>query len=72
MKAVSLMALYTVVKRHKLEPINGAWHVTDEMVAEAVAIDEMQGVTPPSQEELAAIVEGKEPGWEEVEWEDLE
>jgi hypothetical protein len=69
--AVSASAMMTVIKRHKLEPINGEWHITKEMIAEAAAIDERQGQKPPSPEKLAAIVEGREPDWEVVDEEDL-
>ena len=39
-RAITLHALMAVIERHKLEPVNGEYHFTDEMLAEAAAIDE--------------------------------
>jgi hypothetical protein len=71
MKAVSLQSLMAVIERHKLEPVNGRYNLTKKMFKEAAALDRASGHRPPSPEELAAIVEGKELGWEEVSEEDL-
>lgn len=37
---ISIPALMRVVEQHKLQPIDGAFHITDEMAAEAKAIDQ--------------------------------
>jgi hypothetical protein len=59
-----------VIERHKLEPVNGEYHFTDEMLAEATAIDEAWGDRmPPEQlEDLKAAMEGKPNSgdWEKV------
>jgi hypothetical protein len=70
--AVSLQALMTVVERHKLKPVNGEYQLTDEMMAEAAAIDEASGtgMTPEKLADLLAAINGKpqpnDGGWELV------
>ena len=61
MRSVSLTALMTVIRRHKLEPVNGEFQITDEMFAEAAAIDEGQGnsMSPEKFEDLKAAIEGR-------------
>jgi hypothetical protein len=49
-RAVTLHALMAVIERHKLEPVNGEYHFTDEMLAEAAAIDETWGDRMPPKE----------------------
>jgi hypothetical protein len=69
-RAVTLHALMAVIERHKLEPVNGEYHFTDEMLAEAAAIDEAWGerMPPEKLEDLKAAIEGKPNSgdWEEV------
>jgi hypothetical protein len=71
MQAVSLQALMTVIERHKLVPVNDEYQLTNEMLAEALAIDERRG-TGPSPEKLAelkAVIEGKGgPDWQRVDF----
>jgi hypothetical protein len=70
MRAVSIQSLAEVIKRHKLEPVNDQYILTDEMFAEAAAIDERTGRRPSPEKlaELKAIAEGKPPpNWEWVE-----
>jgi hypothetical protein len=70
MRTVTIHALRAVVERHKLEPVNGEYHFTDEMLAEAAAIDEAWGDRMPPEElkDLKAALEGKPNSgdWEEV------
>jgi len=47
MKPINLMSLMTVIKNHKLMPVNGEYKLTEEMIAEATAIDEKQGTSIP-------------------------
>jgi hypothetical protein len=53
MKAVTVTALLTVLKRHGLEQVKDAYEITEEMVAEAAAIDEARGnrISPDEWEE---------------------
>jgi hypothetical protein len=73
MRAISLQALMTVIKRHKIEPVNGQYHFTIEMAAEAAAIDEARGMirdVPPEEfDDLKAAIEGRPNSgkWEAVE-----
>ena len=75
MRTVTLHALMAVIERHKLEPVNGEYHFTDEMLAEAAAIDEAWGDRmPPKQlEDLKAAMEGKPNSgdWEEVDLDEI-
>jgi hypothetical protein len=72
MKAVSLRALLNIIERHKLEPVNGEFHFTDEMIAEAAAIDEANGdLTPEKLEELQAAIEGRHDKWREADPDEL-
>jgi len=64
--AVSLQAIAEVIKRHKLEPVDGQYHLTEEMFAEAATIDERVGRKQPSPSEVQDIVDGKVPGWKTV------
>ena len=59
-RAITLHALMAVIERHKLEPVNGEYHFTDEMLAEAAAIDEAWGdrMPPEELEDLKAALEG--------------
>jgi hypothetical protein len=69
MNAISLQALMTVIERHKLVPVNNEYQLTNEMLAEAAAIDERRGTGPSPEKlrELQAVVEGRGgPGWEMV------
>jgi hypothetical protein len=75
-KAVTLHALMAVIERHKLEPVNGEYHFTDEMLAEAAAIDEAWGdrpLSPEQLEDLKAAMEGKPNSgkWEEVDLDEI-
>jgi hypothetical protein len=64
---ITLQALMAVIRRHKLEPVNGEYHFSDEMAAEAAAIDEANGnLTPEKVEELKAATEGRHDCWQEV------
>ena len=45
MRAVSITARMTVIRRHMLQPVNGELEITDEMFAEAAAIDERRGTS---------------------------
>jgi hypothetical protein len=52
----------TVIRRHKLQPVNDEFQITDEMFAEAAAIDERHGgtgVPPELIEDLYATIEGR-------------
>jgi hypothetical protein len=40
-RVISIEAIATVIKRHKLKPHGGGFHLTDEMMAEAAALDGM-------------------------------
>jgi hypothetical protein len=70
MRAVSLRALLTTIRRHKLEPVNGEYQITGEIIAEAAAVDEAQGTGMPASklEDLKAAIEGKPNSgdWEEA------
>jgi hypothetical protein len=63
MKSFWLDALYAVIRRYKLKPINGEYQISEEMLAEAAAYDERHGTrpsTPPeSLADLKATIEGK-------------
>jgi hypothetical protein len=72
MRAVTLDALIAVIERRKLEAVNDEYQITDEMIAEAAAIDEARGNRSMSLEELEdlkAAIEGRPNSgdWEEVE-----
>jgi hypothetical protein len=74
MKAVSLQALMTVIERHKLEPVDGEYKLTNDMLAEALAIDERRGTGPSPEKlrEIQDVVEGRGgPSWEMKSIEDL-
>src|SRR5262249_25872814 len=75
MKAVSLQALVTVIERHKLKPdANDEYQLTNDMLAEALAIDERRGTGPSPEKlrELQDVVEGRGgPAWERKSIEDL-
>lgn len=75
-RAVTIAALAAVIERHKLEPVNGEYQITDEMIAEATAIDEARGNRPPpssSMEDLKAAIEGKpnSGAWEDVDLDEI-
>jgi hypothetical protein len=78
MKQFSLEALYMVIKRHKLKPVNGEYQITEALAAEAAAYDERHGTkptTPPeSLADLKATVEGKPNTgkWEETDLDQIE
>ena len=46
-RAVSQQALRAVIARRKLEPINGEYHFTTEMLEEAAREDDRCGRNPP-------------------------
>ncbi len=59
----TLASIMAIIKRHKLKPDeNGEYHITDEMMAEAKALDEVQGVKTPPPDHFD--FDGR--GWEEV------
>ena len=60
-ESCQITALVTVICRHKLQPVDGELEVTDEMFAEAAAIDERQGTGMSSDkfEDLKAAIDGK-------------
>jgi hypothetical protein len=67
MRVVSIQSLKAVIERRKLEPVDGQYHLTDEMFAEAAAIDERAGRRPSPEKiaELKAVAEGRPPpNWE--------
>jgi hypothetical protein len=42
-KAISISALMTVIKRHNVKPVNGSYKITKKMKAEALAFDRAHG-----------------------------
>jgi hypothetical protein len=56
-KAVSHNALHQVMRRHGLKPKNGFYSITDDMVAEAQAIDAAAGYKATSL---------TDPGWKKL------
>jgi hypothetical protein len=74
MQAVSMQALMTVIERHKLKPVDGEYKLTNDMLAEALAIDERRGTGPSPEKlrEIQDVVEGRGgPDWEMKSIEDL-
>jgi hypothetical protein len=69
MKAISIQALMTVIERHKLKPVNGEYQISNEMIAEAMAIDEARGTGPSSEKlaELEAAAKGQAKEWKMIE-----
>ena len=69
MKAISMQALAMVIERHQLKPVNGEYQISNEMIAEAMAIDEARGTDPSPKKlaELEAAMKGRASGWEIVE-----
>jgi hypothetical protein len=61
MKAFSLRALMAVIEFHKLEPVNGEYKFTAEMLEEAADLDEAH-LTAERYAALKALVEDKEKG----------
>jgi hypothetical protein len=81
--AVSFGAIKAVIEHYGLEGADGDYQFTAEMLAHAMAIDEMQGTTPTlflgmapkKAEDLEAAIKGRRQpngtGWEEVKEEEI-
>jgi hypothetical protein len=65
---VSLQAMMAVIEKHKVEPINGEYMITDKMMKEAGELDKAwrdrgdkrgKPISPESLEDFIATIEGK-------------
>jgi hypothetical protein len=68
--------MQAVIERHKLEPVNGEYQISEELIAEAAAIDEARGerIPPELVADLGATVEGKSNSgkWQETDPDEIE